>query len=274
MGNAAREYRREEEGGWTLRALPNQLYVGLTRVGAAADVSVLVCPERMLNGRAVVINCVNRTLLARATERAPARAEYSPPETFLEHVRGDAPSRASGRGSKSGKESPVARSPPAGGKRRRKAPRERRDADDDFALLIAKFLSAAHYCSTTKALGRLRDGLARRVEAAGLRVVDVPGDGNCQFHALARQLAKKYGVIRTHAQIRQKCVDQLVRDRALPIGDAVGHTSGHAVDLGTLEGFVGTPADFDTYTQKMRGNMWGDHFTLYAAAAVFRARIK
>ena len=40
-----------------------QLYVGLTRFGAAADVAVLVCPERIVDGRAVLINCVNTALL-------------------------------------------------------------------------------------------------------------------------------------------------------------------------------------------------------------------
>ena len=39
-----------------------QLYVGLTRFGAASDVAVLVSPERRIDGRAVVLNVVSSSL--------------------------------------------------------------------------------------------------------------------------------------------------------------------------------------------------------------------
>ena len=37
----------------------DQLYVGLTRFGAASDVAVLISPERRIDGRAVVLNVVS-----------------------------------------------------------------------------------------------------------------------------------------------------------------------------------------------------------------------
>ena len=40
-----------------------QLYVGLTRFGAASDVAVLVSPERRIDGRAVVLNVVSSSLV-------------------------------------------------------------------------------------------------------------------------------------------------------------------------------------------------------------------
>ena len=39
-----------------------QLYVGLTRFGAASDVAVLVSPGRRIDGRAVVLNVVSSSL--------------------------------------------------------------------------------------------------------------------------------------------------------------------------------------------------------------------
>ena len=39
-----------------------QLYVGLTRFGAASDVAVLVSPERRIDGRAVVLNVVSSSI--------------------------------------------------------------------------------------------------------------------------------------------------------------------------------------------------------------------
>ena len=39
-----------------------QLYVGLTRFGAASDVAVLVSPERRIDGRAVVLKVVSSSL--------------------------------------------------------------------------------------------------------------------------------------------------------------------------------------------------------------------
>ena len=39
-----------------------QLYVGLTRFGAASDVAVLLSPERRIDGRAVVLNVVSSSL--------------------------------------------------------------------------------------------------------------------------------------------------------------------------------------------------------------------
>jgi len=39
-----------------------QLYVGLTRFGAASDVAVLVSPKRRIDGRAVVLNVVSSSL--------------------------------------------------------------------------------------------------------------------------------------------------------------------------------------------------------------------
>ena len=138
---------------------------------------------------------------------------------------------------------------------------------------MALFESAASYRVAKAVLDPLKERLHARVAADAYRVVEVPGDGHCQFHALARQL-ELHGIRRTHRQGRRECVDRLVADRALPIGEAVGHTSGAHVALGTLEGFVGTPTDFDDYIRKMRCDMWGDHFTIFAAAAVYGATVK
>ena len=57
-----------------------QLYVGLTRFGAASDVAVLVSPERRIDGRAVVLNVVSSSLLlTRTRPKRRSHTQYIPP---------------------------------------------------------------------------------------------------------------------------------------------------------------------------------------------------
>ena len=57
-----------------------QLYVGLTRFGAASDVTVLVSPERRIDGRAVVLNVVSSSLLpTRTRPKRRSHTQYIPP---------------------------------------------------------------------------------------------------------------------------------------------------------------------------------------------------
>ena len=233
-----------------------QLYVGLTRFGRARDVAVLICPERKVGDRAVAINCVNPTLLLRPPKGGGSN-DYSPP---------------AGRKSKQpeGEAKTWRRSRPE------KVPdaKEGGKSQDDFILQVALAQSLKDYKASKEERRPALATLDARVRESGHRVVAVPADGNCQFHALARQL-RRYGVMKNHIEVRRDCCEQLQRDRQMPVGEAVGHTMGHAVDLAALEGFVGTRDDFDGYlTDMRRGGAWGDHLTLYAAAAAFTAKVK
>ncbi|KAL0842566.1 hypothetical protein Bca101_015811 [Brassica carinata] len=93
--------------------------------------------------------------------------------------------------------------------------------------------------------------LRNRLELFDFAEVKVPGDGNCQFRALADQL---YKTADRHKHVRRQIVKQL---KASPE---------------SYEGYV--PMKFSEYLRKMsRSGEWGDHVTLQAAADVYRVKI-
>ncbi|KAL0783878.1 hypothetical protein Bca101_000123 [Brassica carinata] len=86
------------------------------------------------------------------------------------------------------------------------------------------------------------------IELFDFAEVKVPGDGNCQFRALADQL---YKTADRHKYVRRQIVKQL---KASPE---------------SYEGYV--PMKFSDYLRKMsRSGEWGDHVTLQAAADVVK----
>ncbi|CAN6846650.1 unnamed protein product [Brassica oleracea] len=95
------------------------------------------------------------------------------------------------------------------------------------------------------------DRLRNRLEMFDFAEVRVPGDGNCQFRALADQL---YKTPDRHKHVRKQIVKQL---KASP---------------DSYEGYV--PMEFSDYLKKMsRSGEWGDHVTLQAAADAYRVKI-
>ncbi|XP_073100341.1 OVARIAN TUMOR DOMAIN-containing deubiquitinating enzyme 11 isoform X2 [Elaeis guineensis] len=85
----------------------------------------------------------------------------------------------------------------------------------------------------------------------GLAELQVEGDGNCQFRALADQLFRNPDY---HKHVRQAVVKQLKHYRK------------------NYEGYV--PMNYRTYLRNMkRSGEWGDHLTLQAAADRFCAKI-
>ncbi|CAH8385638.1 unnamed protein product [Eruca vesicaria subsp. sativa] len=95
------------------------------------------------------------------------------------------------------------------------------------------------------------DRLRNRLEMFDFAEVKVPGDGNCQFRALADQL---YKTADRHKHVRRQIVKQLKSSPA------------------SYEGYV--PMEFSEYLKKMsRSGEWGDHVTLQAAADAYRMKI-
>jgi hypothetical protein len=93
--------------------------------------------------------------------------------------------------------------------------------------------------------------LRNRLEMFDFTEVKVPGDGNCQFRALADQL---YKTADRHKHVRRQIVKQL---KSRP---------------DSYQGYV--PMDFSDYLRKMsRSGEWGDHVTLQAAADAYRVKI-
>ena len=97
---------------------------------------------------------------------------------------------------------------------------------------------------------RLYGLLVQRLRENDLEPVDVDGDGNCQFRALAHQLFIDEA---HHAAVRQTVCNQLMT---------------HA---DRYRGFV--DGTYDAFVYDMTRNAWGDHLTLQAAADAYNARI-
>ncbi|GAB4842706.1 OVARIAN TUMOR DOMAIN-containing deubiquitinating enzyme 11 [Ancistrocladus abbreviatus] len=95
------------------------------------------------------------------------------------------------------------------------------------------------------------DRLSERLKTYGLEELQIEGDGNCQFRALADQLLRNPDY---HKHIRKEIVKQLKHFQKL------------------YEGYV--PMQYKSYMKKMaRTGEWGDHVTLQAAADRFGAKI-
>ncbi|XP_074269567.1 OVARIAN TUMOR DOMAIN-containing deubiquitinating enzyme 11-like [Silene latifolia] len=93
--------------------------------------------------------------------------------------------------------------------------------------------------------------LAERLTTYGLAELQIEGDGNCQFRALADQL---FHNPEYHRHVRKQVVKQLKNFRKL------------------YESYV--PMKYGDYLKKMKRNgEWGDHVTLQAAADRFEAKI-
>ncbi|KAL4200804.1 hypothetical protein AMTRI_Chr02g255450 [Amborella trichopoda] len=93
--------------------------------------------------------------------------------------------------------------------------------------------------------------LLERLVTYGLAELQIEGDGNCQFRALADQLFRNPDY---HKHVRKEIVRQLKRFQKY------------------YEGYV--PMKYKSYLKKMkRSGEWGDHVTLQAAADRFGAKI-
>ncbi|XP_047946772.1 OVARIAN TUMOR DOMAIN-containing deubiquitinating enzyme 11-like [Salvia hispanica] len=93
--------------------------------------------------------------------------------------------------------------------------------------------------------------LAQRLATYSLAEMQIEGDGNCQFRALADQLFQNPDY---HKFVRKQAIKQLKRHRRL------------------YESYV--PMRYKHYVKKMkRLGEWGDHVTLQAAADRFEAKI-
>lgn len=93
--------------------------------------------------------------------------------------------------------------------------------------------------------------LLQRLSTYGLAELQIEGDGNCQFRALADQLFQNPD---HHKYVRKQVVKQLKHQKKL------------------YESYV--PMNYKSYMKKMRRlGEWGDHVTLQAAADRFGAKI-
>ena len=99
---------------------------------------------------------------------------------------------------------------------------------------------------------RIEDGLAllrQRVDFAGVKVVHMEDDGNCQFRSLAHEL---YGSQEHHGVVRRRVVEWMTARRD------------------EYSFFVGDDAEFSEYLEKMaKSRTWGDEPSLRAACDAY-----
>jgi hypothetical protein len=110
--------------------------------------------------------------------------------------------------------------------------------------------------------------LAMHLKLRNRTIVDVPGDNNCQFHAVADQLVQIGITGWTAIKLRQKAVKWLQDNEKRPMDD------GNVGEPTYLKDAVGVD-DWIGYVNKMRihDETWGDEATLLAFAALFRISI-
>ena len=117
-------------------------------------------------------------------------------------------------------------------------------------------------------LGDQRSGrelLAARLARHGRAIVNVSGDGACQFRAVSVGL---WDDERHHALVRRKALEVL---RAKP---PEVHDCQVYVSQGLQIGTVAVGDDFDQYINALADDRsWGDHNTLQACSDAFRARV-
>jgi len=113
-----------------------------------------------------------------------------------------------------------------------------------------------------------RSRLNRHLALRGFHAKDVPGDNNCQFHALADQLSQ-VGISGWSAtSLRKKTVQWLHENGDRPMDD------GKVGERTLLRHSVGVE-DWRLYIKEMsmHGITWGDEATLLAASVLFKAEI-
>mmetsp|Transcript_68446 Transcript_68446/g.205047 ORF Transcript_68446/g.205047 Transcript_68446/m.205047 type:complete len:189 (+) Transcript_68446:819-1385(+) len=113
-----------------------------------------------------------------------------------------------------------------------------------------------------------RSCLQRHLGLRGFKIKDVPGDNNCQFHALADQLAQVGIGGWTAISLRKKTVAWLAENGKRPMDD------GKVGERTLLKDSVGVP-HWGNYIHEMsqHGITWGDEATLLAASVLFKAEI-
>ena len=114
--------------------------------------------------------------------------------------------------------------------------------------------STAQRAKSDEGLDVQRKRLRDRLKDFGLREHEVAGDGNCQFRALAHQLAAD---VERHGEVRARVARQLALERERYEDFCV-------IDEASVD------ADFDGFVRRMAKDAeWGDNVTLQAAADAY-----
>lgn len=115
------------------------------------------------------------------------------------------------------------------------------------------------------------NALQRNLEAQGVALHRVPGDGDCQFQAMAAQLSLHRGYEGSAAQLRGQAVDWLRQSGELSLDDGQG---GQPMAMGgSVFDEEGHPVPWQQYIASMQQHEWGDERTLLAVSVLFNTSI-
>ncbi|KYQ96674.1 OTU domain containin protein [Tieghemostelium lacteum] len=135
-----------------------------------------------------------------------------------------------------------------------------KNMNQDSLLISSNILLNLHPPPQSETVKLAEKRLSERLELYMLKnKKEIPGDGNCQFHALSDQL---YGDLSHSADIRKSIVQWLRKNKD------------HSLTNGAvLSQFVGD-RDWEQYCNEMEKlGTWGDHLTLLAAAEIYGLKI-
>ena len=110
--------------------------------------------------------------------------------------------------------------------------------------------------------------LALHLSVYNLEIKDVPGDNNCQFHAIADKLDQFGNKEWTDIKLRKKAVKWLKDNGNRAMDD------GKIGERTLLKDAIGVQ-DWDSYIKEMleHGKTWGDEATLLALSVLFKMEI-
>eukprot|EP00658_Telonema_sp_P-2_P067749 TRINITY_DN56687_c0_g1_i1.p3 TRINITY_DN56687_c0_g1~~TRINITY_DN56687_c0_g1_i1.p3 ORF type:complete len:171 (-),score=49.99 TRINITY_DN56687_c0_g1_i1:89-601(-) len=107
--------------------------------------------------------------------------------------------------------------------------------------------------------------MKERLVLFGLQEKDVPGDGNCQFYAIADQLRQKQLADLNHEGVRAAVVEWL-----RTVGPEILVEQDPDITLAEVSG----EPDWGGYCRRMEvDKQWGDHLTLLTASMQFQVEI-
>ena len=110
-----------------------------------------------------------------------------------------------------------------------------------------------------------KENLKTKIVALNLQLDrETPGDGNCMFHALSRQL-QRVGVGISHRKLRKMIIDYLREHPIIESNDGKLDLRPFAYDFDSWESYLDT--------MENEGE-WGDNIILFAAASLFRVEVQ
>lgn len=142
---------------------------------------------------------------------------------------------------------------------------QRREKMEELMMAEAKRASLQEGGSNGREMALEVARLAAKAKAFNLHEIQVPRDGNCQFHSVSQSLAEvpgREGMVLDHIALRKLAVAWLLAHRDFRLNEDDPDT--------TLSHYLDSDPSWEAYCARMgRQGQYGDHLTLIAMAECF-----